>query len=414
MSVTLPVAPQVKSLRCSSLDAVFGCTPSVLGDGVRISSDNDGATVGKIVHSMGEDYVTRGKFDLKNAVAAEGLDDSAEEEIAKLMIYLMKAWEEVKQYFPTPKTECIVKSDPLDVNGITYQIQGTCDVLSPLGACNAIFLDYKSGFLDDSYHHQMAGYAYSIWCVMGRPENTIITGIVIFLRHRYYRVVKFTADSLRQWEYDLIHNVLPSTGKFKVGKTCRYCELRHGCAARSAVVNGTLNAVMTPNACQPGDPYVAFMQRVGAMLDTLTPDQKSDPEVGQLVSEMLFRIKLAQQAIDDAHGLLRATVQRVSGIPLGNNLELALRKVEVQSLIPSKAMRVLRQHLSDSQIADAMRLSLPKLATAYAASFAKGEKAKSKNILYDALTSAGAIKTSIQERMEEIEISLPDPNQGVT
>lgn len=403
----LPQIKQVK-LRCSSLDALFSCTPSILGDDpnliIRIGSSNDTAQVGKVIHELAEGYVQRAKFNIRDALAAAGMRLDAEDEIAKLMMYLMKGWDELKVYFPTPMVEAVVKAPPLLVDSTMYELAGTCDVLSPVGTHDAIFADWKSGFLDDSYHQQMAGYAYCIWCEMGRPDDAVLTGIVFFLRHRYYRIIKFDKDKLLRWEYDLTHNVLAS-GKFRPGKTCKYCDLYSSCPARAAVVHGTIDAILGGNGVT--EAHKAWLADAKVRIATLTAQNKHDPEVGKIVEDLLFKHKLLQQLLDETHSLVRDAVKRVDGIPLPNGYQLVVRRLEIDRVIPEKAMTVLRQRLSDLQIMGSMSISLPKLVSCYAAAASGTSKGEARDALIKALAEAGAIATTTQERMEEVEVSLP-------
>ena len=330
----------------------------------------------------------------------------AEEEIAKLMMYLMKGWDELKVYFPTPMVEAVVKAPPLLVGETEYEVAGTCDVLSPVGTHDAIFADWKSGFLDDSYHQQMAGYAYCIWCEMGRPDDAVLTGVVFFLRHRYYRIIKFDKDKMLRWEYDLMHNVLASN-KYRPGKTCKYCELYNSCPARTAVVHGTIDAILGGNGVT--EEHRSWLTEAKVRIATLTAQNKHDPEVGKVVEDLLFKHKLLQQLLDETHAIIRDAAKRVDGIPLPNGYQLAVRQLEIDRVIPEKAMTVLRQRMSDKQIIQAMTISLPKLVNSYAGNGTS--KVDARDALIKALAEASAISTTIQERMEEVEVSLP---QGAT
>jgi hypothetical protein len=195
-------------IRCSSLDSVFACTPSVIGqDGeVRVNSSGEEAEVGKAVHALAASFVKSGSFDLKGECLRRGIED--DEEVAKLIGYACRAWEELARFFPMPRTERKVEGPVLATRTGEYIVAGTCDVLSGVGTSDAMFLDWKSGFVDDGYRHQMTGYAYGAWNLLGRPAQSVITGIVAFLRHRYYRVVQYTPAMLEEWENDLTHNVL--------------------------------------------------------------------------------------------------------------------------------------------------------------------------------------------------------------
>lgn len=401
----LPQLPPVRTLRCSSLDGLFGCTPSVLADDpslVRINSTFEAAEIGKAVHQLAANMVDGKDIDIPAVCNFYEVD---EEDVSTLYGYAERAWGELSQFFEQPQTEVVVKSDTIDCKGKHYQIQGTGDVISPIGSHNAIFLDWKTGFLDDSYHQQMAGYAYAIWCVLGRPEETLITGIVAFLRHRYYRVVKYDATALKAWEFDLLHNVLPSVDKYRPGKTCRHCELFATCPARSALVGATLQAIMYPNQADPLDPTVVFLKEARRLLAGITPANRHEPVTGEAVDQLLVRIKLAEQQIDEAKHLIRSAVQRAGYIPMPGGMALTLRPLQVEKIIPKKAIKTLRAQLSEAAILDAMQISLPKVLAAKRTASPKGEKITAADQLREALRREGATNILIQERLEEVDLS---------
>lgn len=392
-------------IRCSGLDGLFACTPSVLDDTgmVRTSSAGAPAELGKVVHSLAASYIDQGSFDLKGECSRRGFDD--EEDAASLATYAVKAWDELRRFFKEPKTERVVQSGIIESATGSYQIAGTCDVLSPVGDKGAIFADWKTGYLDEGYHHQMFGYAYCLWHLMGRPEDAEIVGVVIFLRHRYYRIVRYNAARLREWEYDLVHNVLSQMRVYRPSSQCSKCGVYAGCEARRQIVSGTLQALMLPNDLPAEDPHRRFLATAERLLTGLTVDNKAEPEVRRALSELRFRLKLAKKVIEDAEELQRRAVEKVGAIPLEEGTELALRNTEQKALDPLRAMKVLRNHLADQDIADCMRLSLPKLRAKKAGKYLRGEKRAATDQLEKELDAAGAVNVSIRQRLEEVDLS---------
>lgn len=395
-------------IRCSSLDSLFACTPSVIGNEtdpphVRIDSSGEAAEGGNVLHELLASYIRTGGYDIKGVCQRRGYTD--EEQVAELIVPGVRAWNEVKRFFPTPAVERKVTSDPLTTATGEYQLTGTADVLSPIGTTNAVFLDWKSGYIDDGYHQQMHGYAYCIWCILGKPEKTEIAGVVVFLRHRYHRVVKYTADDLKAWEHNLTHNVLASLNRYRPGRQCAHCPLYATCPARQEIVCATINSMLAPQEdADSENPYAHFIQKATALLAGLTPENKNLPEVGQMVDELIARARLAQKAVDDVRGLIRSAVERVGPIPLEGGLSLALRPQEVRTLDPAKAFKIARQHMPDADILKATKISLPQLLAAKAGQFARGEKTKAKIQLEEELREAGAVTVTTRHILEEMDL----------
>lgn len=402
----LQQAPTVRKLRCSSLDGLFACTPSVLSDDpsyVRINPLNEAADMGNAVHQLAANMIEGKPVDIREVSDFYEMD---EEEVTGVYGYAERAWIELEKFFENPQVETLVQSAVLDVAGQQFQITGTCDVVSPIGSTNAIFLDWKTGYLDDSYHQQMIGYAYCIWCEMGKPEECTITGIVAFLRHRYYRVVKFDATRLKAWEYDLTHNVLPAINTFRPGKTCRYCELYASCSARNAMVGSSIQTLMFPSKANASN-----LTNAVSMLAKVGPATRDDPAVGELLNQLTVNLKLAEQQIDNTKEMIRMAVQRAGYVTMPGELAMMVRSLEIDKIVPPKAIKVLRTLVSERDILDAMSLSLPKLLAAKRKGAAKGQKGVAADQLKDELRKAGAIKTNIQERLEMIDLSQAQEEQ---
>ena len=390
-------------IRCSQLGSLFACPPSVLLSGpdvIRVAGGQfaEAALLGSVCHEAAALCVKGEGYDLEEIAERTGLSEKLAEQVPMLMSYVTKAWEELEQYFPEPQYEASVKGPIWEVGDQEYQLTGTIDLCSPCGDDRAIFLDWKSGYLDDGFHQQMAGYAFLLWEFMGRPDSINITGVVVFLRHRYHRVIKYTGDALRLWEHDLLHNVLTSDS-YTPSSNCRFCGLYALCAARKAIVVSTIDDIMGTSTEKPD--AEGWLERAKAALTQLTEHSKLEEGVGEVVHDMLFRIRLLQQVIDNGKGLLRETIARVGPIPTGEGKALALNRVEKRKLDPLKAMVVLRNHLSDTQIAGVSTVSLPKALKSHSDQFIGGKKKEAREELLARLEEAGAISVTIQHRLEE-------------
>ncbi|MCC7147153.1 MAG: PD-(D/E)XK nuclease family protein [Phycisphaeraceae bacterium] len=383
-------------IRCSKLDALMSCPPSVLDTtAVRIDREEEAATIGKAVHAMAADLIERQAYNVMETAAMFGLDTEQSEEAAALMLYLMRAWDELRRYFPTPRTECGVAA-PLSAD---VELTGTVDLLSPLGETKAVFCDWKTGRVDSNYQHQMAGYAYCLWTILGQPEDGLITGIVVFLRHHYYRVVKYTPAMLRSWHHDLTHNALAAATKFRPGRVCPNCEIYASCQARKAEVTGVVDSVLGRTT---GDPkWTTFVDQATGLLANIDADNKHEPAVGDIITTLMTRARLAKEAADDVVALVRDTIRRVGPIDTGEFTTMELATVTMKTLDPVKSLPVLRRHLSDAEICGGMKLSLPQMQSAYAAKKGRGEKVAAKIQIESELDRAGAIVVSLHERMTE-------------
>lgn len=393
-------------LRCSELDQLFACPPSVLleGDGVvRISGTRagDAALLGSVCHEAAGLCVKGEGYDLDAIVERTGLSEKSAQQVPLLVSYAIEAWEELSQYFPSPQHEASVEGQVWKIGDSESQLSGTIDLCSPAGADRAVFLDWKSGYIDDGFHQQMAGYAHLLWEFMDRPDNISITGVVVFLRHRYFRIIKYTAEALRLWEQNLLRNVLTSDD-YKPSSKCRFCELYAQCDARRLVVISTIDSIMGTSTEKPD--AQGWLERAKVALTQLTEDSKLESEAGEVVHDMMFRTRLLQKVMDDVKALLRETIARVGPIPTGDGMALALRRVEVGKLDPVKAIPVLRNYLSETQIAKISTISKPKALDAYAAQHTRGKKTEARKMLEEQFSEAGAINIVVRHQLEEVQL----------
>lgn len=409
--------PNIRTLRCSSLDPLWGCHASVLADGpsiIRIKSQNDAATLGHACHDLGASLITAGVYDVKAAAEKHALGDAAREDASLLMLYAARAWKELAEYFPSPVVESYINGPELVVGGNTYMVTGTMDACSPtIDNKGAIFLDWKSGYIDDGYHQQMAGYAYLLWNHMGRPTNIEITGVVVFLRHRYYRVVKYDATSLSQWEYDLTHNILPAADSYSPGSSCRFCDLFASCVARQAVAISTVTEILGGAPDGPNG-VPGWWDRAKDVIGQLTEDNKAEPVVGEILSDVLFRVRLLKQMIENAKGMMREAVEKVGPIPLGGGEHLVLREVEVRKIKPVKGFSALQKFMSNTQIAECSTISLPKVLTMYGkqSTHTTGSRKEARERLLEQLETKGAITVNVQKRLESAELDEEGDGHG--
>jgi hypothetical protein len=387
------------------MDDLWACPPSVLASGptvLRVKQANPAAALGSAVHACAAEYITAEAHDAEAAARRYGVPDDNDDQIERLLSYMRAVWSEIGRFFPKPMVEAVVEGPTIDgPDGSPYRIKGTVDVCSPTKDGTAIFCDWKSGYIDDGHAQQIACYAYLLWNWMDRPEDKTITAVVAFLRHRYYRVLKYDADTLRQWEYDLTHNVLGRRDVYSPGPRCRWCDMFTTCEARQAQVRSTVDDVLH-DASPDDDP--TWLERGRQVLEQLTHENKDNAAVGDVLSEFLYRTRLLKKVVEDAQELVRSSVARVGAIPMPSGLHLVMREQQVKQVDPEKAMLVLRNHLSDAQIAQCAKISLPQVLKTYGCLDGRFHKKERRRRIEAALDEADAIYTKPRRVLEEVDL----------
>jgi hypothetical protein len=413
----------VESVRCSSLPRLWSCPASVLqaaSKGYVFNSSGVEAELGKLIHECCHQFVKTNKFDLSGTAAhypnvTGGMVSQAD----TMLAYAESVWIKLVNFFPAPQCEASLSlkdNDCLLVNqSIAYRLTGTLDVYSQIDQHRAILLDWKSGFVDSSYQQQMAGYAYLLWVWMGKPDDVLIKAVAVWLRHGYYNVLSYDAERLKQWAFDLKHNVLSKPNAYQVSEHCRFCPIFSDCEARKLWVNGTLDAFMFNGQNDPTGNLQRYMDVAKEKINGITTENKNDAGLAEIVGDMLFRIKIAAKAVDDAKEMLRMAVQRVGPIPLEEDKALAIREVPIRTLEPEKSFPILRRTLSDAELAETMTISLPKSIAIVRARYAvNADKKRAEGCLLDQLKEANAITIKTTERLETIDYPKEKANGTAT
>lgn len=394
------------TIRCSKLDALFTCAPSVLltvaGQPPIRSVTGEAAELGKVAHAAMADYVETKGVDLRSLAAKYNFSPDDTAELGRMVSAGMRAWAELEAHLPYPRCEVELSADLGHL-----VLEGTADVMSPVDENRAVILDWKTGRIDGGYHHQLRGYALLAWDTMGRPAEATITTVVAFLRHGYTRVVNYTPTDLLAWENDLKRNVLSQTTAYHVGSHCANCDHYHTCEARRAVVRDTIESVLLDAESAKDKGVLQFFDAASNLITGITADNKGEFAVGTNLADLVFRVKLMEQAADEAKGLIRQALQRVGDIPLHDGTSLTLRQVTVKKVDAPKALRMLRSYLDEGQIAEAMTLSLTGLTDAYGKLQPRGQRKAAMDALTAALSGAGAIIEQHQQRMERVDSDSP-------
>jgi hypothetical protein len=377
----------------------------VLAEGTRVGgSADDAPEVGNLVHAALAQHVEGHEFVIAEAAARAELDPAEEEEALELYQAGERVWAERREAFVEPATERFASFPIRADDGSEWVIDGTMDVVSPTGANAAVFNDWKTGRLDTGHRHQGHGYAWLIWNVLGRPAEVRITGMFSYLRYRYVRTVVYDAPALEAWEHNLVHNVLPGRATFHPGSQCRWCGLRHTCPAKQAVMQGIVAEMILPaNLGGAADPtYQSYLERASQQAQGLTRENRDAPELGRLVADLLFRLRLMRVLADDTEALVRGWVATVGHIGLPGGTALALLPQERRSIVVEKALPILKRRLKQEQIEACSTLSLTKVKKFVAAKVQRGEKGKIADAFVQELEAAGGIEVKPYDRLEEV------------
>ena len=176
----------------SSLPRIVKCPPSaahVDGEGgpTRINKSSQPARLGTALHEAMAFYERHGVARNMDEVAAK--HEVPEDELIELFAVAKRGWLAVEALFPQPLIEVRMKQQILD--GVF--LVGTADLLDTSDPDHIQLLDWKTGWKQADYWHQLLAYAYMALRLYGNEDSTV-TARIAWLRSREISEHTFTAE----------------------------------------------------------------------------------------------------------------------------------------------------------------------------------------------------------------------------
>ncbi len=375
------------NLRCSSLPVAFQCPGSVrpAEDEILIKIANEAGPLGSAVHEVMAALVLSHNGDgpdVRAVAMKHGVDSG---DLARLVAYGLHAWKALAQYYPDPSTE-----QEMSYVTPTFTLTGHMD-LHATGEEWANFLDWKSGYKQPDYFHQLMGYACLLFVLY--PRITTVRATVVWLRDWTQETMLVTREDVGQWEESLNERVVRWDGTYTAGAHCQFCPRFAACPARQALVRSALTDIQaTDDLFQGAD-------------GTIHPSAM--PAIVSMYREgKLSVVKGLLKQIDD---MILAAIAATGPIDLGNGRELALVPENRDTIEPLTAWPIISDRLSNEELAPCIKIGKTALLDAVGDKAPRGQKAKVKAHLMEELKAAGAVNTTeikkLWERKIEKEVS---------
>ncbi len=360
------------SIRCSGLPLLFSCASSG-DDEVLIDRRFEASDLGNAVHDAMELVVVGMAPDLDSLALRWAVD---RDDLGRLVWYGRKAWAEIEAAYPDPRTEV-----PVSVTTDLFRLTGHIDILAEPVPREANFADWKSGYLDADYVHQLFGYAA---CLILSGKYDVVRGSVVWLRDQEIENYTFTREVVMAWLPRLAEQ-LERRGRFTLGKHCTYCPRSHSCVA---VIQDSRRTVATLSA----EDFAP--DRINATIASLAPSDRV-----AIFREAKRVAALAEQA--------KAAI-RLNVIQSGGELDAGdgwiLRVVDEPGrrvLDTEKTWPILEAHLNEAEVASVIDVSASRFEEIVAKRAGKGHGAKAKRALEDELQTAGAISRGSVHKLVE-------------
>ena len=351
-------------IRASSLPLAFACAGSIhpAPGELQIQQSNEGAALGSAVHEVLAQMVTDGELpDVRPSALKWGCDV---DELGRLSRFGAQAWREIQHAFPNPLTEQELTAG---------ELSGHIDLLSlRLSDGRANIADWKSGYKQSDYYHQVMAYATLV--MENFPDVQAVFLTIIWLRDREVETFRATREGVAEWNGELQRKVLKWDGvSYSAGEHCQWCPRFATCPARHALVKSAVEEATG-----------------GGLASVMHADYPVDIRPAFVAFYTSGKFQLAKQLLKRLDDLIRAEIEVRGPLDLGNGRELALVAEPRDTIDPLKGWPVFLQYLTQEQLAPAVKIGKTALLDAVGATVAKG-KGKIKEQIMSELKAVDAV-----------------------
>jgi hypothetical protein len=218
------------------------------------------------------------------------------------------------------------------------------------------------------------GYAFLVWEKMGRPETYEFYLTVAYVEeaeHGLEKMPMITPADLREWAIAVAEKLKDT--RYVTSEKCVHCPLANSCPAHR----------------QKQESAVRVISGTGGQIRHM--EDRAD---------VINRLKIVEDAVKTFRAQLKAEVQKNGPIDLGDGTQYQIEEKRNEVVNTPRALNVLGEHgLDATDVADALKLSLPQIRKTVYSRAVKGDKAESVARLDAALVKAKALFQSTSSQL---------------
>lgn len=341
------------TIRGSKLDSVLACHGAQLSpQGYELRTHSTASRLGTATHEpLAKRIAGQHEGNLSDYAIKW---DVSPKELERLFYKGIRLFNEVKEYFPNPRTEVYHEIQPGKV-----RLTGHVDVLDYRADYNMVVVaDHKTGWLDHAHIGQIK--TYGLLGLDIYPQAEKVLGILLRVREEERDQEVWTRAQLNEW---YATRVEPIDGDYSLNPNpmCMYCGLRGQCRG-----------------------YEELIRKAGQLL----AGKHEEPTPRELYDAYSSYKRL----LEVAHGYLRDQAGVNGGVLEYDEVhELQLRSIIKSTVHFGQAMHVLPQHLAPGEIAALAKISKSALRTAIMEKYPSGEKGKAFAGVCTQLDEVGAL-----------------------
>lgn len=365
----MQISAMMPANRCSRLPLLSICAASAAAPEITIDDADEPARLGNAVHEILAERVKSRPWSIEEAAFRWRVP---EDEIAALVSWGWRYWQQVERWYPDPQTE--VK---LAIPSLT----GTVDLLSVVGE-EVRILDWKSGRIEADATAQLRGYG--LLALRKFPECVTAHVSLLNIRTANISRERYTRPQLEQWWLDMGRHL--DAGVYTPGLHCGHCPRGMDCPAKTRLVRQATSILLDTE-----------MERLALTLP-------ADPaERGAIWDRMRMRVKLVKDCCELVEKLHKADVALHGGVLPSDDpaWEWRLTAQERRTIEFGRGWPILQQAgLRPADLESCISVGKTKLEDLIRANAGRGQKGKAVKEIMDRLNEAGAIATTTIDRLE--------------
>jgi len=352
-------------LRASAMPSAFKCPGAIRTEGLLVDESHPSAGIGTAAHAALQALAETGSVQWSEVSGIAKQHGVPEQDVRILCAQASKLWAQVKDSFRDAMSEV-----PLSA-ALTPQVTltGHADLLA-IGGRAARMGDWKTGFKDADYSHQMR--AYGTLVLLDNRDLDEVTVTVLWVRDQQIENYTMTRKDAHAWIQRLQSEVINWDGVFRPGSHCQYCRRSHECEAANAMARRDIAVLTDRNV----------VGRAECELTLMSPGEIVELErKASLVTNYAGRVRdaIRKHVID--HGDVVA-----------DGVRLTIATEQRREIDPLKAWPVLESTgFTDEEFAQCVEIRASKMDKAVAAKAGRGKGAKAIRELKAKLENADAI-----------------------
>jgi hypothetical protein len=364
---------------------------------LRIGTANVAGAIGTAVHSIFEKIVSREsdapwQNEIEKAAALAGCAESMDD-VRMLSAMAWRLWHvgikdeagnekaaPAKSLFQSPQTEVEVAHTMRAPGGETVTLTGRADVFEIIGD-RAVILDLKTGYKDRNHAEQLLGYAVG---AMGKyKEIQSVSLVVMWARLGYYDVLVMSREEVKNWvRHFLAYEAVWDGRRYVTGEHCLgenpRCLRALTCPARMAKLRSNVDLFRDKGSAN----VPAICDAEGNLVDADT------------LAEWLAASRQIKACCEGFSQALADQIGMVGAQPLAKQPGKALgfsERSKPRVINAGKGWGVLREHMSDEELASLVSIGLTPALDLVAKKAEKGKGASAKRELEAALRDVDAL-----------------------